>query len=274
MFTFILLCIHFVIYSHNIISLLKGSLMLKKLVKYGNSNALVLDKAILELLDIAEGSLVKIKTDGKAIIITAHQASATQEKIIPVISHNEVLTEAATKEMLKQYKHLDKAQKELFEQEWSLSHQQLTDNFTHAEKQLQEITEEYPDTTSDEYQAKMNCLQKTVTSKSQNILEKMNDLPAKLGLPSPTEKQIADMQADFAEHFKKHAATQAKVAQVINDPEYMHELQLLSEKYANHDGDSTEYLKATREVLWKYVPEMCQADAEMTAIAKKYNPIE
>jgi antitoxin component of MazEF toxin-antitoxin module len=44
--------------------------MLKKLVKYGNSNALILDRAIMELLNIHEGSVVKLQTDGKALIIT------------------------------------------------------------------------------------------------------------------------------------------------------------------------------------------------------------
>lgn len=44
--------------------------MLKKLVKYGNSNALILDKAIMELLNMQEGSTVKFKTDGKSLIIT------------------------------------------------------------------------------------------------------------------------------------------------------------------------------------------------------------
>ncbi len=248
--------------------------MLKKLVKYGNSNALVLDKAILELLDIAEGSLVKIKTDGKSIIITAHQVSTAQEKITPVVTHNEVLAEATAKEMFKHNKYLDKTQKELYEQEWSLYQQQLKDNTAHAEKQAQEITEEHPDTTSDEYQKKMNVIKNTIHSQSQNVLEKIIDLPAKHGLPTLTKQQIADMQADFTEHFKKHTATQAKVAQIINDPEYMHELQLLSEKYADHNGDSTEYLKATREVLYKYIPEMRQADKEMTAITTKYQPVK
>lgn len=46
------------------------AVMLKKLVKYGNSNALVFDKAILELLNIKEGSIVKISTDGKTLTIT------------------------------------------------------------------------------------------------------------------------------------------------------------------------------------------------------------
>jgi antitoxin component of MazEF toxin-antitoxin module len=37
--------------------------MLKKLVKYGNSNALILDRAILELLNINEGAVLKLHTD-------------------------------------------------------------------------------------------------------------------------------------------------------------------------------------------------------------------
>lgn len=44
--------------------------MLKKLIKYGNSTALVLDRAILELLNMKEGALVKLKTDGVSLIIT------------------------------------------------------------------------------------------------------------------------------------------------------------------------------------------------------------
>jgi antitoxin component of MazEF toxin-antitoxin module len=44
--------------------------MLKKLIKYGNSNALVLDKALLEILNIKEGGIVKISTNGKSLIIS------------------------------------------------------------------------------------------------------------------------------------------------------------------------------------------------------------
>ena len=49
---------------------MKEPTMLKKLVKYGNSNALILDRAIMELLNMKEGSIVKFKTDGKSLIIT------------------------------------------------------------------------------------------------------------------------------------------------------------------------------------------------------------
>jgi antitoxin component of MazEF toxin-antitoxin module len=44
--------------------------MLKKLAKYGNSTTLVIDKAILELLNMDESSIVKLHTDGKSLIIT------------------------------------------------------------------------------------------------------------------------------------------------------------------------------------------------------------
>lgn len=44
--------------------------MLKKLAKYGNSTTLVIDKAILELLNMDETSIVKLQTDGKSLTIT------------------------------------------------------------------------------------------------------------------------------------------------------------------------------------------------------------
>jgi antitoxin component of MazEF toxin-antitoxin module len=43
--------------------------MVKKLSKYGNSMAIIIDKPILELLNINEHTQLKIKTDGKNIII-------------------------------------------------------------------------------------------------------------------------------------------------------------------------------------------------------------
>ena len=77
--------------------------MLKKLVKYGNSNALIFDKAILELLNIEEGSVVKIKTDGKSIIITPHE-KATSEKVSETYTHNEATGDFIVNSYLNQYK--------------------------------------------------------------------------------------------------------------------------------------------------------------------------
>ena len=54
--------------------------MLKKLVKYGNSNALVLDKTILALLDLEEGSLVKMTIQGNQLMITAAKDVDVKDK--------------------------------------------------------------------------------------------------------------------------------------------------------------------------------------------------
>ncbi len=46
-----------------------GIQMNKKLVKYGNSYALVLNRSILELLDIDENDPVKLKIEGDTLLI-------------------------------------------------------------------------------------------------------------------------------------------------------------------------------------------------------------
>jgi antitoxin component of MazEF toxin-antitoxin module len=96
--------------------IIKGSDMLKKLAKYGNSSALVLDKAILELLGIEEGSVVKIKTDGVSIIITPHDKVAA-EKISETYTAEQAQTEAAVKQFFKSYKKIDSAQQAKLEKE-------------------------------------------------------------------------------------------------------------------------------------------------------------
>jgi antitoxin component of MazEF toxin-antitoxin module len=51
--------------------------MTKKLIQHGNSAALILDKAILELLNVTMDTPLEISTDGKNIVIS------------PVTSHSE-----------------------------------------------------------------------------------------------------------------------------------------------------------------------------------------
>ena len=61
--------------------------MTKKLIKHGNSAALILDKAILDLLNVTMDTPFEISTDGKSIVIspsTSHsedQFQASLEKI-------------------------------------------------------------------------------------------------------------------------------------------------------------------------------------------------
>jgi len=51
--------------------------MIKKLTKHGNSLALVIDKGILELLEIDADTPISMTTDGKHLVI----ARATDEKL-------------------------------------------------------------------------------------------------------------------------------------------------------------------------------------------------
>jgi antitoxin component of MazEF toxin-antitoxin module len=55
--------------------------MVKKLIKHGNSVALVIDKPILEMLKITNETTFVLTTDGKNIILSP-QIKYTQEKNI------------------------------------------------------------------------------------------------------------------------------------------------------------------------------------------------
>lgn len=54
--------------------------MIKKLTKHGNSLALVIDRGVLDLLDIDVETPLSIKTDGKCLIVTPVQDTARQKK--------------------------------------------------------------------------------------------------------------------------------------------------------------------------------------------------
>ncbi len=108
--------------------------MLKKLAKYGNSTTLVIDKAILELLNMNESSIVKLKIDGPSLIITPVSAPNEDEKISysglesfkmadqamrnkahkQVTETLQVKRDKALPEMQKEYQRLFKKHEELF----------------------------------------------------------------------------------------------------------------------------------------------------------------
>jgi len=51
--------------------------MVKKLTKHGNSLAILIDKPILELLNITEDTRINLRTDGTNIIIEPVRAQTT-----------------------------------------------------------------------------------------------------------------------------------------------------------------------------------------------------
>ncbi|TKB69186.1 MAG: AbrB/MazE/SpoVT family DNA-binding domain-containing protein [Nitrospira sp.] len=60
--------------------------MIKKLTKHGNSLALVIDRGVLDLLEIDAETPLNIKTDGKCLIVTPVQDATRQKRFRTVLS--------------------------------------------------------------------------------------------------------------------------------------------------------------------------------------------
>ena len=61
-------------------------MMTKKLSKHGNSLALVIDRSILDLLDIDEQTLLQISTDGRALVVVPAQDEQRRNKFEEALS--------------------------------------------------------------------------------------------------------------------------------------------------------------------------------------------
>jgi len=55
--------------------------MIKKLTKHGNSTALVIDKPIMELLNLKDDSEVEVATDGRRILIEPAGSKASRKQL-------------------------------------------------------------------------------------------------------------------------------------------------------------------------------------------------
>lgn len=74
-------------------------MMVKKLSKYGNSLAIIIDKPVLELLNISEETKLKIRTDGTRIIIEPIRET---EESADIISEDKKLQDIYEK-LIKKY---------------------------------------------------------------------------------------------------------------------------------------------------------------------------
>lgn len=54
--------------------------MLKKLTKHGNSLALLIDKGVLDILNITSDTLLNVSTDGQVLVITPVSEKDRPEK--------------------------------------------------------------------------------------------------------------------------------------------------------------------------------------------------
>ncbi len=74
--------------------------MTKKLIQHGNSAALVIDKALLDLLNVKIDTPLEITTDGKNIIVSPQTAKNGEEMIFSALEkinlkHSNVLRKLA-----------------------------------------------------------------------------------------------------------------------------------------------------------------------------------
>ncbi len=56
--------------------------MVKKLIQHGNSAALVIDKPIMQLLDISMDTAFEVTTDGRNIILSPQSESSQERDIL------------------------------------------------------------------------------------------------------------------------------------------------------------------------------------------------
>jgi len=257
--------------------------MLKKLVKYGNSNALILDKAILELLNIEEGSIVKIKTDGTSIIITP-QIKVAVEKVSETYTHNEALIDANIAEGFKKYTNIDKSTQEKLEKEMQTltkKHQELYAQINNNPEYIEEIlqkTKELGTTNLPVLLAAQKAIRDTYSPLLAEVEKELMDFPNKYKLsisPShepmttPSEEQQKEMQQKFLAAHTKNAHIYTKYGELLNNPEYQNQAQLIAEKY-DMQKNSSEYLQAMSELNDTYCPEFRQAQEELKAIGEEY----
>ncbi len=62
--------------------------MIKKLTKHGNSYALVIDRGIMDLLNITEKTDLRISTNGQSLVITPVEDEKSRKKFEAAVEHS------------------------------------------------------------------------------------------------------------------------------------------------------------------------------------------
>jgi antitoxin component of MazEF toxin-antitoxin module len=61
--------------------------MVKRLVKHGNSLALVIDRPLLDLLHIDAETFLDVQVDGKSLVVTPVQADDRKKKFLEALEN-------------------------------------------------------------------------------------------------------------------------------------------------------------------------------------------
>lgn len=251
--------------------------MLKKLVKYGNSNALVIDKAILELLNIGEGSVIKLSTDGTSIILTP-QKIIESRKVHETYSNDKARIDNLLQQTSKFYEVPEKSLDELgkLQEKFMKLYSELGNNSNYT-KEMQLLGKQIPDTTSEEFFKAARDLRDKYSPDLQGVEEKLSFytdsykskvVNGKKAAPL-TKKQKEMMSKDFSKTFAKHKKVFKSCSTFVNNPDYLHEVQLIAENYKENKNHE-EYKEAMEKLVNKYNPESQKMRAEIKDISERY----
>lgn len=252
--------------------------MLKKIVKYGNSCALVLDKALLELLNMEEGSVVKIKTDGVSLIITP-QNTLIQETISSTLTVENTLNDA-----------LRKAFEQSFGGDAEKAHtyqaalKEISDRYATIMKNKMDTTELREAVASvrkhfanDEANPEYAKQIKQVHQQYAPELERMHqEIDALVKKYVPADSATANMdllRAEFTKVHGKYSHLLQAVTKLNEDPEHIHEMMLLAEKYQINKDETNpkEYFEAHAQLISKKIPEYAVYQEELKKVGARFN---
>lgn len=254
--------------------------MLKKIVKYGNSSALVLDKALLELLNMEEGSVVKIKTDGVSLIITP-QNTPTQQTISTTLTMEETLKDATKIALEQSFGDSEKARA------YQAASKEVSDRYMTMIKNkmarpeirqaIEAVQKDLPNgETNPEYAKEIKKVLQQYIPELEQMNQEMNALLKKYAIANPQDLDTANislLREEFTNVHGKYQHVLQAVARLSEDPEFIHEMMLLSEKYQIHKDPtaSKEYFEAYTKLVSKTVPEYAAYQEELKKVGNQPN---
>ena len=249
--------------------------MLKKLAKYGNSNALVIDKAIMELLNMQENEVVKLTTDGKSLTITPISETSSVEVQEDFTSQDAILIAAARSGTVG-LKNTSAKEKQAIEDKYlsMLKKQQelstkLSKNLDYI-KELQDLNKDLAANNPAEYIKQTTAIRNKYSPELSETMKKLfafgNEIAEKAGKPKINTEE---MQADFAKAFSGQAKNMAKDGKIIQSEEHQHRMQLLADKFKGNEN-SEELIKEIGKIMREISPESAELQDKLVAVGKKH----
>ncbi len=252
--------------------------MLKKIVKYGNSCALVLDKALLELLDMREGSVVKIKTDGVSLFLTPQNMSV-QESVFPTLTMEETFDHAIRLALEQSFGNSEKASA------YQSAYREISGRYAALVKNGMEKPEMRDaiaaiqkcfanDKANPEYTKQIRQTYHQYIPELKDLHQEMEALAKKYSPQSGDESNTSFLIEEFRKVHEKYGHVMEAVALLNEDPEYIHEMMLLSEKYqgSKEASRSKEYFEAYAQIISKRIPEYEAYQQELKKVGEAMPP--